>query len=226
MTGGIRPRLLTKGLVLMLSLALLGWGFKVSGLHDLLDTGWVDSQVRGQGLSGDLVFLSAAIAGVAIGLPRQLICFLAGYAFGLGRGSGLALLASILGCAACFFYARLLGRDLVLHKFGPRIARIDNFLSGNPLTMTILIRCLPVGSNLLTNLVAGVSSVQAGPFLAGSLVGYVPQTVIFVLLGSGIHVAPVFRITLSVVLFVLSAVLGVYLYRRLRHGRSLGEDLD
>ena len=226
MTGGIRPRLLIKGLVLMLSLGLLGWGFKASGLHDLLDTRWVDSAVRGQGLSGDLVFLAVAVAGVAIGLPRQLICFLAGYAFGLGRGSGLALLASILGCAVCFFYARWLGRDLVVHKFGPRIARIDNFLSGNPLTMTILIRCLPVGSNLLTNLLAGVSSVPAQPFLVGSLIGYVPQTLVFVLLGSGIHVAPLLRISLSVVLFVLSAVLGVYLYRRLRHGHSLDDQLD
>ncbi|HIJ62400.1 MAG TPA: TVP38/TMEM64 family protein [Rhodospirillaceae bacterium] len=222
----MRPRLLVKGLALMLSLGMLGWGFKVSGLHDLLDTGWIDSQVRGQGLSGDMVFLAVAIAGVAIGLPRQLICFLAGYAFGLGRGSGLALAASILGCAVCFFYARLLGRDLVMHRFSGRIARIDDFLRDNPLTMTILIRCLPVGSNLLTNLLAGVSSVPAGRFLAGSLIGYLPQTVIFVLLGSGIHVAPMLRISLSVVLFLLSAVLGVFLYRRLRHGHSLGEELD
>jgi uncharacterized membrane protein YdjX (TVP38/TMEM64 family) len=82
--------------------------------------------------------------------------------------------------------------------------------------MATLIRLLPVGSNVLTNLVAGVSSVPLLPFLAGSLVGYLPQTVIFVLLGSGIHVQPVWRTVVSVALFVVSGLLGVVLYRRVR----------
>jgi hypothetical protein len=36
----------------------------------------------------------------------------------------------------------------------------------------------------------------------------------------------VWRIGLSVVLFVLSGVLGVYLYRRYRHGKTLGRDIE
>ena len=89
--------------------------------------------------------------------------------------------------------------------------------------MTVLIRFLPVGSNLITNLLAGVSSVRPLPFVAGSLIGYLPQTVIFVLLGSGIHVQPMVRSALSVLLFVVSATLGITLYRRLRRGRPLDE---
>jgi uncharacterized membrane protein YdjX (TVP38/TMEM64 family) len=114
----------------------------------------------------------------------------------------------------------------VLHKYAARVRRIDEFLHDNPFTMTVLIRFLPVGSNLLTNLVAGVSSVRPVPFLLGTLLGYLPQTVIFVLLGSGIQVDPVLRISLSVVLFILSAILGVFLYKRLRHGHSLGGEVD
>lgn len=92
--------------------------------------------------------------------------------------------------------------------------------------MTLLIRFLPVGSNLLTNLVAGVSAVRWLPFMAGSALGYIPQTLIFVLLGSGIHIDPVFRISLSVALFVVSGGLGVYLYRRYRHGKRLDDALE
>lgn len=222
--AGLNPRLLLKGLTLIASMALLGWGLRHFGVG--LDEHFIDSQVRGHGLTGEALFLVVGGLAVAVGVPRQLPCFLAGYAFGLGTGTVLASLASVLGCVLCFFYARLLGRDLVLHKFAARVRRVDDFLRGDPFLMAVLIRFLPVGSNLLTNLVAGVSSVRPLPFFLGSLIGYAPQTVVFVLLGSGIQVDPVLRISLSVALFIASAVLGVVMYRRLRHGHSLGGDLD
>lgn len=223
---GVKPRLLVKGVVVILTLAGLGWGMKVSGLAHFLDAHWVDDQVRGHGMQGELIFLATATLVIAVGLPRQAVCFLAGYAFGLGWGILLAMVASLAGCGTAFLYARLLGRDLVLHRFAGRVRRIDDVLRDNPFTMALLIRFLPVGSNLLTNLLAGVSSVRPLPFFLGSLVGYVPLTVVFALLGSGINVDPALRISLSVLLFVVSAALGMFLYRRLRHGRSLGDEID
>lgn len=225
-SSGLKARLLFKGFVLMASLVLLGWGLKASGLGDMLDPHWVDSEVKGHGLAGEAIFFGVATAAIAIGLPRQALCFLSGYAFGLGGGLLLSSLASLAGCVLCFGYARLLGRELINHKFAARVARVDAFLRGSPVIMTVLIRFLPVGSNLVTNLVAGVSSVPAGAFFLGSFLGYLPQTAVFVLLGSGIHVDPVLRISLSVALFIASALLGLYLYKRLRHGRRLEERLD
>jgi uncharacterized membrane protein YdjX (TVP38/TMEM64 family) len=224
--AGINLRLLIKGLAIMATLVLLGWAAKVSGIGDMLDTHWVDAEIRGRGLSGDMVFLALGAIAAAAGIPRQAICFLGGYAFGLGGGVVLSTVASLLGCSLCFFYARWLGRELVLHRFAARVKRVDDFLHQNPITMTVLIRFLPVGSNLLTNLMAGVSSVRPMPFLVGSAIGYLPQTIVFVLLGSGIHVDPALRITLSVFLFVGSALLGAVLYRRLRHGHSLDAAID
>ncbi|MEJ0045470.1 MAG: hypothetical protein WDN04_04535 [Rhodospirillales bacterium] len=43
---------------------------------------------------------------------------------------------------------------------------------------------------MVLNLAAGVASVRPGAFLAGSLLGYVPQTAIFALLGSGVQGRP------------------------------------
>lgn len=208
-----------KGLVMIAGLVALGYAARALGLVDLLDPAWLDEEVRGRGFYGEVVFVMVGAALTAVGLPRQLVAFGGGYVFGLWEGIAFALLAQMIGCAGAFWYARLFGRDFVRHRFGARIARVDAFLRGNPFTMTLLIRFLPVGSNVVTNLAAGVTSVGARPFLAGSLLGYLPQTLIFALLGTGIHVDPAMRITLSVALFVGSAVIGVWLYRRVRARR-------
>jgi uncharacterized membrane protein YdjX (TVP38/TMEM64 family) len=215
----MNPRLLLKGLVLMASLLAIGWAVEASGIFHSLDEHWLDEEIRGNGL-GWLYYVAIAGAAMAVGLPRQAACFGAGYAFGLGEGVLLAECASGLGCLLSFSYARLLGRDLVRHRFADRLVRLDEFLKGHPLSMAMLIRLLPVGNNLITNLLAGVSSVPLLPFLAGSVIGYLPQSIVFVLLGSGIHVQPFWRTAISVALFLLSGLLGVVLYRRMRQGKS------
>ena len=92
--------------------------------------------------------------------------------------------------------------------------------------MTLLIRLLPIGNNLATNLAAGVTSVRALPFILGSLIGYIPQTLVFALVGSGVNVDPALRIGLAVLLFLVSGVIGVWLYRKYRHGHTLGAEVD
>jgi len=90
----------------------------------------------------------------------------------------------------------------------------------------VLIRLLPVGSNLLTNLAAGISSIRPAPFFSGTLLGYLPQTLVFALVGSGVHIAPTLKLSLAIGLFLISGALGAYLYRRFRHGQSLDDKID
>lgn len=219
-------RILLKGLLLIASLALLGLLVNRLQLGDVLSEHWIDSQVRGQGFRGELIFLGMAALTTAVGFPRQVVAFLGGYAFGFIFGTLLAVLGTLMGGLLTFSYARWFGRSLVLHRFPGRIRKFDDFLSGHPFTMALIIRLLPVGSNVGTNLVAGVCSVAALPFLAGSGIGYLPQTLVFALAGSGVNFNPSLRLTLAAVLFVISSLLGVWLYRRHRHGVALERDLD
>lgn len=219
-------KIILRGLAVLLSLAAIGFLVRWSGLGDMLDQGWIDREVRGKGLNGELLFIGIGALATAVGFPRQIISFMGGYAFGFLWGTTLGLLATALGCLATFTYARLFGRAMVADRLGGRIAKVDAFVRGNPFTMTLLIRLLPVGSNVLTSLAAGMSSVAALPFLLGSAVGFIPQTAVFALVGSGVSVDPVWRIGLGAVLFVVSGALGVYLYRALRHGKVYDEDLE
>jgi len=216
-----------RGLFFILSLVGIGLLFKSSELQNMLNIGWVGSHIRGHdGFEGKILFVALGSLATGLGLPRQGVAFLGGYAFDITLGTALGLLSSVFGCMLAFFYARYLGRQLIAQRFNKKIRRLDDFLHDNTFTMTLLVRMLPVGSNLITNLVVGVSRTRALPFFTGSALGYFPQTLIFALLGSGIHIDPTLRISLAIVLFIGSTLLGVYLYRKLRHGKRLDDETE
>jgi uncharacterized membrane protein YdjX (TVP38/TMEM64 family) len=219
-------RSILHGLSVLLSLVAIAYLARFTGLADMLETSWLDLHVRGQGIKGEIVFVAVGMIATAVGFPRQVIAFTSGYAFGFFQGTMLGLLATLLGCIVTFYYARLIGRSLIVSRYPEKIKRLDDFVKDYPFSMTLLIRLLPVGSNLVTNLAAGVSGVRALPFFSGSALGFVPQTFIFALVGSGIHVDPLLRIGVGSLLFVVSGVLGVYLYRHMRHGRQFEPALE
>ena len=222
----MKLRTLVPGLVLLGTLAAAGYVLESGAFSGFLTEDWIDREVRGRGLPGELLFVAVGGVATAIAIPRHIVSFLGGYAFGVGTGTVLALAATELGCLLTFFYARLVGRPLVAARFGARVRRVEDFLSANPFSMTLLIRLLPIGSNFATSLAAGVARVPATKFLAGSLAGYVPQTLVFALAGSGVETGAGMRVGLAALLFLASAGIGVWLYRRYRHGKTLGGEVD
>lgn len=218
------PRVLLRGLVLIGTLAAVGFLIEELGIKAMLETGWVDSQVRGKGLTGEALFVLVGAAFTGLGMPRQVVAFLGGYAFGLLEGTAWAMLASMVGAVTAFYYARFMGRDMLARRFPGRIKKIDDFLSSNTLVTALILRLSPFSSNLVANMAAGVSGVRPLPFFAGTAMGYLPQTIVFALLGSGIQLDPTFRTALSVVLFVASTVLGLWLWRRYRKNHGMPEE--
>lgn len=221
----MKARTLLSGLALLATLVAIGYALE-SGMFGELDKDWIDRAVRGHGVAGELVFIGVAGAATAVALPRQAVSFLGGYGFGFATGAVLALIGTELGCLIAVVYARLIGRPLLGNRLRGRFERIDRFLARNPFAMTLLIRLLPVGSNFATNLAAGLSRVPIAPFLLGSLIGYLPQTIVFALAGSGVQFDATPRIALSALLFALSGAIGAWLYRRYRHGATLGSEVD
>ncbi len=223
-------RTVLRGLVLLGALSIIG--LLLQRTHLAFGPGWVDApawidaptwidaKVRGHGVAGELLFVCVAGMLTAVGVPRQLVSFLGGYAFGLVFGTVLAVVATLLGCAASFYCARLLGRAYLSRRFSARVRRLDDFIQAHPLSATLLIRLSPVGNNLLTNLLAGVTSVRPSLFFAASAVGYIPQSMAFALGGSGVEVDPLLRTALGVILLVVCGALGAWLLRKFRRGKA------
>ncbi len=214
-------RLIFRGLLVMVVLVLIAWLLK-----DVLDADWIDAQVRNRGITGVLLFVLVCCLLGSVGLSRQVIAFLGGYAFGFSQGLLLSMLAVVGACIMTFHVSRGLLRTWLLKRIPARVQRVDRFLHENTFTMALLVRLLPLGSNWMINVAAGVSSVKKLPFFLGSALGYLPQMLIFTLLGSGTRVDRFAQVAIAMALFVLAAVLGVVLYRNIGHDRIAGPALD
>lgn len=170
---------------------------------------------RHRGLA-ELAFVPASAALCFVGVPRQIVAYAAGLGFGTAAGTALALIGTLAGCAASFAWARGLARGWVQQRLPAKLARADRMLAAHPFTASLLLRLLPVGNNLLLNLAAGVSAIRPGPFLLGSLLGYVPQTVVFALIGTGTQIGQSTMLGMGVGLFAVCGALGLVLARRMR----------
>jgi uncharacterized membrane protein YdjX (TVP38/TMEM64 family) len=133
----------------------------------------------------------------------------------------------LLGCVAAYGWARLLGREWaerrLAGRFGHRLRPLRDVLAGSPFGATLALRLLPVGNNLALNTLAGMAGLRVLPFLAGSALGYLPQTLVFALLGKGIRVEGGWQLALSVALLAASMALGFWLMRRHRAARAAEE---
>ena len=202
---------------------LLG-GLLLAGLA--VRGGWGRAALDAPAQAGPAGFVLVAALACAVGVPRQVVAYAAGLGFGTWAGCLLALAAEVAGCAADFLWARLLARDWAARRIRGRLARLDGQLSRHPFSATLTLRLLPVGSNILLNLLAGVSAVAIGPFLLASAIGYIPQTLVFALLGGGVRVDRTEQLVLAAIMFVAASALGLWLMRRVRTDSASLASLD
>lgn len=195
-----------------LLVALLIVAIEQGWLKHLTDRQWVADYLH-QG-PWALVFLACIGAlFTAVGGPRQVLAFVFGYALGGWIGMIVSTLCTVIGAVMCFSTSRWLLRGTVSRRFGRRLTRLESLLEHKTWLKVLMIRLLPVGSNLLTNILAGATHVREVPFLAGSLIGHIPQMLVFSLIGSGIGVSDQYQLVLSIILFVIATLIGTYLYR-------------
>ena len=169
-------------------------------------------------------WLAFAVAGtglVSIGFPRILLSAVGGAMFGVVLGTLWSQVAMTLAILAPFLYSRHLGRELVARRMGQRLQRFDDLLGQHGFMVVLLIRLCPVGNNFLTNYLAGVTAIPLGTFLAASFVGYLPESLIFALLGSGLADHPQLRLWGGAILLAAFSLFFIWYFRRSKEGTKI-----
>ena len=168
-----------------------------------------------------LAFVAAGTGLVAIGFPRIVLAAVGGTMFGVVLGTLWSQVAMTLAIIAPFLYSRHLGRELVARRMGRRLQRFDDLLGQHGFMVVLLIRLCPVGNNFLTNYLAGVTAIPLGTFLTASFIGYLPESFIFALLGSGLADHPQLRLWGGAVLLAAFSLCFIWYFRRSKEGAKI-----
>jgi uncharacterized membrane protein YdjX (TVP38/TMEM64 family) len=206
-------RHLVRGLALATLVLVGAYAVRGGGVISLPDR----AAVVGLMVHAGPLFLPALVAlaagFTAVGGPRQAVAALFGFVWGPLAGTMLSTVAALVGALAVFAAARRYAR-LRIRAPGPRSRALIAAMRARPALSLLTVRLLPVGSNLLTNWMAGAAGVPLRSFVIGSGLGYLPQMLIFALIGSGVAVSDLLQLWLAMALMVAATVLGGLLLRR------------
>jgi uncharacterized membrane protein YdjX (TVP38/TMEM64 family) len=90
---------------------------------------------------------------------------------------------------------------------------IENHTRADGFLLVLIMRQLPLTS-LLINVLLGLTSISLGIFLLGSIVGLLPETIIFALFGSSLQESFALRVSIASSLWVLLIVVVRLFFRR------------
>jgi uncharacterized membrane protein YdjX (TVP38/TMEM64 family) len=208
----MKKNLTVYGSLLIAAVIFIGYLMSHYSLFDFIDVSAIVQIITSLGWFAMPAFIMFGALFTSVGLPRQVVAFIGGYIFGIAGGVALGTMAAALGAILTFYAARWLARPFVLRKYPQLVVKIDHLIGDRLFLKIILIRFLPFGTNLATNLAAGAAKTPVRPFALASLIGFIPQMTIFAMSGHGIRVESNTQLVVAVSLFLISIVIGSYLY--------------
>ena len=162
------------------------------------------------------LFIGIGVLFVSIGLPRQTLALVGGYVYGTFTGGALALSVTLAGSAVTYLIAKRIGRPRLESRWPDKIKRLDGWTEDHVFNKTLALRLFPVGSNLATNVGAGIGKASPGRFFLASAIGFLPQTAAFALSGTAIGDPDINRLLLATLTLIASILIGSYVYKRLQ----------
>ena len=197
-----RLKKLIKILIILILLAFFGYIIHTIDYEKLVK--WVEFTQNPEApwYRGTWGYFLGGIVFSTIAGPRQALAFFGAYFFGFWHGLFASTSAVICGCILDALIGRLF-ETRVRNLLKGRVDIAFGFWREHPFTVSMILRLLPVGSNFLNNLAAGATGIPLTRFVLGSSVGYVPQMVVFSLLGTGVELNSSWKIAMAIGLFVI-----------------------
>lgn len=152
--------------------------------------------VQNLGPTGALYYALVYMIAEILAIPATPLTLSAGYLFGVQQGI-LTVLAGATG-AACigFWISRIFLRDyvettLLAPASNPNgeevnsntLVKLDKAIGAEGFKLLVLIRLSPIFPFSVVNYLYGASSIDFGPYLLGTLIGFVPTTTAYVYTG-------------------------------------------
>lgn len=173
-----------------LALVLLAIGVGVwlygSGTHAATDPAKIRAWLQHAGAWGGALFISAYCVLQPLGVRSLFFLLTAPLVWEPAAAFALSWTGAVAASFVAFGFARFVARGWVQRRLPSGIRRLDERLMSRGLRTVLLLRLFFYTTPAL-QFALGVSRVRLGPFLAGTILGVVPFTVLMTLLGVQIN---------------------------------------
>ena len=133
------------------------------------------------------LYILIYIAVVSLSLPGALVMTLSGgFLFGPWLGAAVASSGASLGAAVIFLVCRSAVGDSLRGKAGSTISKIEEGVRRDAFSYILTLRLIPVMPFWLVNLAAGFVNIPLRTFLAATVLGILPGSLVYSGLGAGL----------------------------------------
>ena len=141
--------------------------------------------IDGLGPIGYLYFSSVYIVAEMLAIPAIPLAASAGYLFGVTKGTLVVLLSATIAAGGAFLVGRLALRQWVekLIAGSRKFQAIDEAISRKGFQLVLLLRLSPLLPFAISNYIYGMTKVNFVEYLGGTVIGFAPGTLAFVLTG-------------------------------------------
>lgn len=145
--------------------------------------------VRAAGNWGPVIMVAIYVVATVLFVPGGLLTLLAGFLFGVVKGTVTVSVASVAGAAVAFWLGRTVAHDWVQRRFAQSdtFRAIDTAVNRQSFKIVLFVRLSPVFPFVFTNYAFSLTKIRFRDFILASWIGMLPATVLYVYLGSLAH---------------------------------------
>lgn len=175
---------LLAGFVAFLALGGPRWlSFEQLQAHHARLAAWVAAQ----GPLGPALYAALYALAVAFSVPGAVVLtLLGGFLFGMWLGALLTVIGATLGATVVFLAARYAVGDALRARAGPTIRKMEAGFRKNAFSYLLALRLAPVFPFFLVNLAPAFLGVPLRTYVAATLIGIIPATVVYSGVGAGL----------------------------------------
>ncbi len=135
-----------------------------------------------------LIYMGTYLLVTGLSLPGALVMTLTGgFLFGMWEGAAAAICGATAGCTAMFLAARSAWGEALRARAvraGGLVQRLEAGASRNAFTSILMLRLIPGVPIWLVNVSAGLLRMRVVAYLAATVVGIAPSTIVYAAIGS------------------------------------------
>lgn len=217
-----------KAVILGLSLPLLLYIIYSSPMKNWLNPDHMDKlkqELKYWYIVVPLLFWFVGTLCIGFGMPRMFISIFAGGIFGLWFGVIIMEITCLTGALIMFFYARWTRKTFLSKMWKKQIPVMDEYMQKHGFLTTLLLRQIPLPGVVL-NILMGLSCVKISLFILASAIGFLPQNIIFTLMGSGLKENFLSRTLISSSGLIAFSILLYFLYHKIDMVKNLFQKMQ